>query len=91
MSGASGKILSAIHVAPEASKGGLLAYLQDGDVLRVNAKTGELAVLLAVDELTKRPLAEQPIATNTLGRGLFANMRAMVGESVSGASFLNGK
>ncbi len=91
MSGASGKILSAIHVAPEASKGGLLAYLQDGDVLRVNAKTGELAVLLAVDELTKRPLAEQPIAASTLGRGLFANMRAMVGESVSGASFLNDK
>jgi phosphogluconate dehydratase len=32
MSGASGKVPSAIHVAPEALDGGLIAKLHDGDV-----------------------------------------------------------
>jgi phosphogluconate dehydratase len=31
MSGASGKTPAAIHVSPEAAKGGPLAYVQDGD------------------------------------------------------------
>lgn len=88
MSGASGKVLSAIHVTPEANKGGLLAYLQDGDVIRLNAKTGELAVAAEVDDLLQRTMANLPERANTLGRGLFLTMRNGAGESTSGASFL---
>ncbi|MBT8114470.1 MAG: phosphogluconate dehydratase, partial [Arenicella sp.] len=40
MSGASGKVLSAIHVSPEAKLGGMLAYLQEGDIIRVDAGSG---------------------------------------------------
>ena len=40
MSGASGKTPAAIHVTPEAAKGGPLAYVQDGAVISVNAETG---------------------------------------------------
>ena len=32
MSGASGKVLAAIHVTPEAAEGGPLAKVRDGDV-----------------------------------------------------------
>jgi phosphogluconate dehydratase len=45
MSGASGKVPSAIHVAPEALDGGLIGKLTDGDVIRVDATTGTLSVL----------------------------------------------
>ena len=42
MSGASGKVPSAIHVSPEALDGGPLARLRDGDLVRVDATAGTL-------------------------------------------------
>lgn len=86
MSGASGKILSAIHVSPEATKGGLLAYLQDGDVVRVDAIAGELSVDVDEAVLRQREPAIQVSPVMTLGRGLFENMRQIVDVSTLGAS-----
>ena len=37
MSGASGKVPAAIHVTPEAADGGPLAYIRDGDLIRLDA------------------------------------------------------
>ncbi len=88
MSGASGKVLTAMHVSPEAKKGGLLAYLEEGDMVRVNCHTGELVALVAEEILTQRQPAPEPITPNTLGRGLFEKMRSVVGESTLGASFI---
>jgi len=88
MSGASGKVLTAMHVSPEAKHGGLLAKLVEGDVVRVNCHSNELQALLSEDELAQRPAATQPHVSNSLGRGLFANMRAAVGVSTKGASSL---
>ena len=48
MSGASGKVLAAIHLSPEAKKDGLIAYLKDGDMLSINCKTGDLSSALSV-------------------------------------------
>ena len=87
MSGASGKVLTAMHVSPEAKKGGMLAYLQEGDVVRVNCHTGELCTLVSDAELAKREPADEPKILQTLGRGLFEKMRAVVGVSTEGASF----
>lgn len=89
MSGASGKVLTAMHVSPEAQKGGLLAYLQEGDVIKLNGQTGELSSALSESELLQREPASAPYVPMTLGRGLFENMRAVVGESTRGASFLS--
>lgn len=88
MSGASGKVLSAIHVTPEAKKGGMLAYLQEGDVLRVDCKKGELVSLLSESELRQREPAQQPPVSSILGRGLFNKMRSIISESAQGASFI---
>ena len=89
MSGASGKVLSAIHVSPEAKSGGLLAYLQDGDMLRIDCQSGQISSLVSESDLRQRQAAQAPKSTNTLGRGLFENMRAVVSESTSGASFFS--
>jgi phosphogluconate dehydratase len=89
MSGASGKVLAAMHVSPEAKNDGLLAYLQDGDILRVDSKTGELKTVAEESELRLRNPAVQPVASNILGRGLFSNMRKLAGDSTLGASFIS--
>ncbi|WP_341890207.1 phosphogluconate dehydratase [Variovorax sp. YR752] len=80
MSGASGKIPAAIHVSPEAAAGGPLAKVRDGDLIRLDAVAGTLAVLLPDDEWAARETAVQPEAQRFadgrgLGRELFAGMR----------------
>jgi phosphogluconate dehydratase len=80
MSGASGKVPAAIHVSPEAAAGGPLAKVQDGDVIRVDALTGELLVLVAEDEWAVRPVSVMPDELRqrngiSMGRGLFTGMR----------------
>ena len=42
------------HVGPEAAHGGPIALLRNGDMITLNALTGELSVALSDEELTKR-------------------------------------
>lgn len=48
MSGASGSVLAAIHVTPEAAKGGLIGKIMDNDLISIDAHTGSFN--LNVDE-----------------------------------------
>lgn len=80
MSGASGKIPAAIHVSPEAAAGGPLAKVRDGDLIRLDALTGRLEVLVNAEEWDSRDLAEMPKELREangigMGRELFAGMR----------------
>ena len=80
MSGASGKVPAAIHVSPEAAAGGPLAKVRDGDLIRVDAVTGELNVLVAEAEWAARPLDTMPAELRAgnaagMGRELFTGMR----------------
>jgi phosphogluconate dehydratase len=86
MSGASGTVPAAIHVTPEASAGGPLARVRDGDVLRVDSLTGRLDVHVELGELLDRAPAVAPVESQSLGRDLFAPMRALVGPADRGAS-----
>jgi dihydroxy-acid dehydratase len=45
------------HVGPEAAHGGPIALLRDGDIITINAVTGELSVALSDDELAARRAA----------------------------------
>ena len=85
MSGASGKVPSAIHVAPEALDGGLIAKLQDGDILRIDATKGLLEVL--TDGVADRPAAAPDLAANShgIGRELFELFRQNAGPASTGA------
>ena len=80
MSGASGKVPAAIHVSPEAAAGGPLAKVRDGDLLRLDAFTGELLVLVPEAEWLARPVEAMPEALRHanafgMGRELFTGMR----------------
>lgn len=91
MSGASGKVPSAIHIAPEAAKGGPLAQIKDGDVLTVNCEAGRLDIDISDRDLSSRaPVSYRPNENQFgLGRELFASFRAGVSDADSGASLFN--
>ena len=85
MSGASGKVPSAIHVSPEALDGGLIARLQDGDIIRVDARRGTLDVLS--EAVKDRAPATPDLSANShgIGRELFDVFRRTAGPATSGA------
>lgn len=89
MSGASGKVPAAIHVYPEAARGGLLAKIRDGDMICVDATDGILAVELTPLQLAEREPASPELSGNRtgLGRELFGWMRREVSTPEEGASF----
>ncbi|NVO23686.1 phosphogluconate dehydratase [Donghicola mangrovi] len=86
MSGASGKVPAAIHVSPEAALGGPLARVQDGDLLRVDAKTGVIENL-APDFAGRTPaVADLTPNKSGIGRELFEAFRQNVGLASNGAA-----
>ncbi|MGH6909590.1 MAG: dihydroxy-acid dehydratase, partial [Phenylobacterium sp.] len=88
MSGASGKVPAAIHVTPEAADGGPLAYVRDGDIIRVDALTGELTIQVDPAELAARPRVACRPAAAGYGRELFGMMRRAAGPADAGACTL---
>ena len=88
MSGASGKVPAAIHIAPEAAAGGPIACLRDGDIVRLDVEAGTLMVM-ATDFASRSP-AQADLSTNShgMGRELFALFRSAVGASTDGVSSL---
>ena len=88
LSGASGKVPAAIHVTPEAAKGGPIGRIQDGDVISLDVASGELFVRLDDQRLGDRPHPDTPTAKNTVGRGLFKFSREVVTDAESGGCTL---
>lgn len=86
MSGASGKVPAAIHLSPEGARGGAIAKLQDGDVVRLCANTGTLSVLVDADIWAARAPAPTPAQHVGTGRELFALMQAGADEAEKGGS-----
>ena len=92
MSGASGKVPSAIHMSPEALDCGPLARLRDGDIISLDADEGILEVQLSAEQLAARMLSlpstspEDTLLRSTLGRGLFDCFRQNSSSAKTGAS-----
>lgn len=87
MSGASGKVLAAIHITPEAAEGGPLAKVRDGDVLRIDAESGVLDVVAPSDWRERAP-SQLDLTGNArgLGRELFSMFRANACSAERGGS-----
>ena len=86
MSGASGKVPAAIHVTPEAAMGGAIARINDGDIVRLDAESGILEVLVDAEEFAAREPSAGPSVPQTFGRNLFEGMRSIVGPAGQGAT-----
>ncbi len=88
MSGASGKIPAAIHVTPEALEGGVIGKIRDGDMIRLDATTGTLELLVPAAELALRAAPHPDLSENEFGFGreLFAGFRHLAGRADQGAS-----
>jgi phosphogluconate dehydratase len=86
MSGASGKVPAAIHLSPEAARGGPIAKLRDGDIVRICAGRGLIEALVDSAEWEARELADRPIEKMGTGRELFAIMREGADEAERGGS-----
>lgn len=90
LSGASGKVPSAIHVTPEAMTDGPLAKVRDGDVVLVDGEAGILELRLDGAELARRPAAEldDELSSEGMGRELFRLQRGYASGAEEGASTL---
>jgi len=90
LSGASGKVPAAIHTTPEAASGGRIAYIEDGDMLRIDAVKGTLELHVKEDILEKRKPASHDLSKSEYGTGreLFQNFRKLVSPADQGASIL---
>ncbi|WP_206194025.1 phosphogluconate dehydratase [Serratia microhaemolytica] len=88
LSGASGKILAAIHVTPEALHGGTIGLLQDGDLLRIDAETGSIDCL---SNLSGRAQADIDLTQQqqSWGRELFNVMRRTISSAECGATIFD--
>ncbi|MFM7681600.1 MAG: phosphogluconate dehydratase [Bacteroidota bacterium] len=86
MSGASGKVPAAIHMVPEAKDGGAIGKIQTGDLIRLNAQTGQLDCL--VEDFFSRTARSKDMNQQGFGRELFNNLRQQVTTSEEGASFI---
>jgi phosphogluconate dehydratase len=92
LSGASGKVLSALHLTPEAKDGGMIARLRDGDIITIDSTNGVLEAQVPPQVLADRApiLPNSGMEDQTLGRDLFAAFRNSVGRADHGAAVLWG-
>jgi dihydroxy-acid dehydratase len=72
------------HVAPEAVDGGPIAFLRDGDRIRLDVSSGTLDVLVDEAELAQRRQAWQPLPPR-YSRGVLAKYARLVGSASRGA------
>lgn len=88
MSGASGKVLAAIQVTPEAVQGGAIGKIQDDDMITVDATQSSLQAAANLDARTVDSV-DMTASQQGCGRELFQVFRDRVGISSAGASIFS--
>lgn len=88
MSGASGKVPAAIHLYPEALDGGLIAKVQDGDIIEICAESNKVELHVSEEELAKRIVTVKDLTEDreAMGRELFNGLRQVMTTPEEGAS-----
>jgi len=87
-SGAS-KGLAIGHVSPEASAGGLIAYVKNGDTIRIDVINRQINLLITDEEIAKRK-KEMPQPEMVEGMDVLSLYASLVGSPSQGAT-LKGK
>ncbi|MDX2476131.1 MAG: dihydroxy-acid dehydratase, partial [Gammaproteobacteria bacterium] len=91
MSGASGKVASAIHMTPEASEGGVIAKIEQGDLIRLDVENSSIELIVDATELANRKISTPDLSNNrfSMGRELFASLRGNISGAEEGASIFS--
>ena len=74
------------HVGPEAAHGGPIAMLQNGDIITMNAITGELSVNISDDDMTARRAAWAGPRETIYASGALWKYSQLVGGARLGAT-----
>ncbi len=72
------------HIAPEAVDGGPIAYVRDGDRIRLDVALGTLDLLADDEELAERAVGWAPLPPRYT-RGVLAKYARLVGSASTGA------
>jgi dihydroxy-acid dehydratase len=72
------------HVAPEAVDGGPIAFIKDGDIVRIDIPNRKLDLLVDSAELEKRKVGWKPLA-HKYERGVLSKYSKLVGSASNGA------
>ena len=72
------------HVAPEAVDGGAIAFIKNGDRVRIDVKARTLDLLVDEKELTERKKDFKPL-THKFTRGVLGKFSKLVGSASKGA------
>jgi dihydroxy-acid dehydratase len=68
------------HVAPEAYLGGPIAFVRDGDRVRISLKERSVDLLVPESELEKRRKSWKPLEKDIPSRGVLSNFRSAFRE-----------
>ena len=72
------------HISPEAVDGGPIAFIRDGDIVRIDTIKRTLDLLVDAQELEKRKVGWKPL-THKYTRGVLAKFTKLVGSASKGA------
>jgi len=72
------------HIAPEAFEGGTIAFIKDGDIVRIDINKRTLDLLVDPVELAARKVGWKPL-THKYTRGVLAKYTKLVGSASKGA------
>jgi dihydroxy-acid dehydratase len=76
--------LCVAHVAPEAVDGGPIAFVRDGDRIKLDVSTRTLDLLVDDDELARRRIGWEPLPPKYT-TGVLSKYRKLVGSAAFGA------
>lgn len=91
MSGASGKVPSAIHLVNEGIETGAISIIEDGDIICLDVKNKKLSLELDANEKIKRFAKKPDLSTNhyNYGRNLFSSVRKNISSAEEGATIFD--
>jgi dihydroxy-acid dehydratase len=78
------------HVSPEAVDGGPIAFVKDGDIVRIDITNRTLDLLVDAAELAARKVGWKHFHINTLA-GSYINLRSSLAQPLAGLSATNSR
>ncbi len=88
MSGASGKVLAAIQLTPEAATGGWIGRIHDEDLITIDAVEGTVEVAADLSTRSDQSYIQETAGT---GREMFSVFRSAVTGAEQGATIFGGR